>query len=254
MYLQSYVVPVCLVEITPGNVRIDQLIGTAFFINSKGCFLTARHVIESAISIGAKKNLTAALVVKGDSGKSFESLAAPVTAYEFANTPNDVAIGKVNYSCETLLSLEHKDVEVWQEVATYGYPSSAVSGPVTGLRLNIRCHRGYIQRVLKPNDLPLGGNPEAFELDFLLGRGVSGAPLFIHAQPKDILIGVCVGSFRSELIEDELLQVDSNGSTYKELKIKIEEFGIAHDLRPLHGWRPTLLEGQTLLDACQSRA
>lgn len=57
-----------------------------------------------------------------------------------------------------------------------------------------------------------------------------------------------MGSMRSELVEDERLEVLENGSTNRELKVKIEEYGVAHDLRPLYKWRPAGLHGKSLLE------
>jgi hypothetical protein len=249
MHLQSYVIPVCLYAIEAERATIKELIGTAFFVNGNGVFLTARHVLESAAVNASQKNLLVGLVLKDEGGKSAASVIAGVIQSEFAPEPYDIAIGQVNYQCETLLTLSPLGIEVWQEVATFGYPLHAVSGDPTALRLNIRCHKGYVQRLLQPGDVPIGPNPNGFELSFLLSRGLSGAPLFVHQQPKDIVIGVCVGSFRTELIEDEYLEVLENGASYKEVKLKIEEYGTAHDLRPLYDWRPILLNGLTLLEA-----
>ena len=252
MYLQSYVVPVCLYALEGGRANIKELIGTAFLISGNGHFLTARHVIESAEANAAAKGLRVALVLKDEGGRSSSSVVADVTQREFAPEPYDIAVGHVHYHCETLLVLSSLDIDVWQDVATFGYPLHAVSGDPCALRLNIRCHRGYIQRLLRPGDAPMGPNPHGLELSFLLSRGLSGAPLFVHRQPKDVVIGICVGSFRTELIEDEQLEVMEDGSTYKEVKLKVEEYGVAHDLRPLYDWKPGILNGQSLLEISKS--
>lgn len=249
MFLQSYVFPICLYRLVNGKANIEELIGSGFFINDEGCFLTAKHVIESAISNATTKNNLVGLVLKGENGESKKSIICQLQGYEFAPDPYDVAIGVINYHCESLLTLEEKNVEPWQDVATYGYPLHAVSGTPESLKLNLRCHKGYVQRLLRPEDATLMPIPNGFELSFLVSRGLSGSPLFIHKQPKDIVVGVCVGSFRTELIEDEHLEVMENGSEYKETKLKIEEYGVAHDIRALHSWQPNILNGKSLLEA-----
>jgi len=116
------------------------------------------------------------------------------------------------------------------------------------MKINLRAQRGHIQRLIAPNELPFDENPPAFELSFLISRGMSGSPIFIHSQPRDIVVGVCVSSFRSETIDDEFIEVRDDGSKYVERKMKIEEFGIAHDLRPLLDWKPSVLSGDSLGD------
>lgn len=146
--------------------------------------------------------------------------------------------------------LQEREVEVWQDVATYGYPLNALShDPEELLSLNLRCHKGYIQRLLRSGETYLGNNPASFELSFMLSRGLSGAPLFIHQQPKDIVIGVCVGSVKSETVEHEFLEVDDAGKSYSEKKVSVEQYGLAHDLLPLYQWKPKLLEGKTLIES-----
>ncbi|KFZ32122.1 hypothetical protein IDSA_05500 [Pseudidiomarina salinarum] len=249
MFLQSYVFPICLYSLIDGKANIQELIGSGFFINDGGCFLTAKHVIESAVASATAKDCLVGLVLKGENGKSEKSVICELKDYEFAPDGYDIAIGVIDYHCESLLTLGERNVEPWQDVVTYGYPLHAVSGNPELLRLNIRCHKGYVQRLLRPEDATLTPIPKGFELSFLLSRGLSGSPLFIHQQQKDIVVGVCVGSFRTELIEDEYLEVMENGSEYKETKLKIEEYGIAHDIRPLHSWKPKILNGTSLFEA-----
>lgn len=169
--------------------------------------------------------------------------------YSRAPEPFDVAIALTSYMCQSPLTLAPYCVAEWQEVATFGYPIHAISGPLDRLNLNLWCHKGYVQRHLRPEDIHIGRHPEGFELDFLLGRGMSGAPLFVYKGATDIVIGVCIGSIRNEIIEDEFIEIQSDGTKYKELKLKIEEFGLAHDIGPLLEWRPKLLDGASLRDA-----
>lgn len=251
MFLQTYVVPACLYIEDGGAATLKELIGSVFFINNEGIFLTAKHVMEGGISKAREKNMKFGLCVKADHGKSLQSLIAEIINNESANNPFDISIGRVNHGCETLLTLSPINIEVWQDVAAYGYPLITLNISPSDFQINMRCHKGYIQRIIKPGDIHIGDNPDAFETSFLLGKGLSGSPLFVHRQPKDIVIGVCVGSIRTEIIDYEHVEVDENGNKYKESRLKIEEFGIAHDIRPLHNWRPNLLGGLTLLEATQ---
>jgi hypothetical protein len=249
MYLQSYVCPVCLYSVEEGIATIRELIGTSFFLNSFGLLVSARHVFESALSNSTAKGFRTGIVVKDQGGKSLTSVICPLDRFEAAPDPFDIAIAVLNYRCSTLLIADDITIQEWADVATLGYPIDAVSGPISKLNLNLRCLKGYVQRPLRPGDLHLGGNPPAFELSFLLGRGLSGAPLFKHAQPKDIVIGVCVGSSRTEVVEDEFTEIQADGRKYTEKRLKIDQFGVAHDMRPLLDWKPGLLAGISLREA-----
>jgi len=248
MFLQSYVVPVCLYSSSQDTADIKELIGSAFFINKNGCFMTAQHIIEAAEDRAKQKGYEIGIVVKSVSGTSSKSSIAPILLIEKAPEPYDVAIGTVNYSCKTLLKFQNRDVEVWQDVATYGYPLDAVSGNPSSLNLNIRCHKGYIQRLTKPEDIPFGENPTGFELSFLLSKGLSGAPLFIHDGSHEIVIGVCVGSMRSETIEDQYTKVNDNGEIFTETRLSINQFGLAQNILPILDWTPSEFNGLSLLE------
>ena len=138
----------------------------------------------------------------------------------------------------------------WQDVATFGYPLSIVDWDAkTPAIFGLRCQKGHIQRVVAAGELKLGPAAPAYELNFNISLGLSGAPLFISRHPKDVVVGVCVGSARSELIDYERVDVDEHGNKLKESRVKIEEYGPAHDIVSLHSWCPRLLAGKSLLDA-----
>lgn len=246
MFLQSYVTPICLYEVLNGSAVIRELIGTSFIVGSRGLLVSARHVFESARTNSLSKGLQVGIVAKANNGTDAASEIVPINDYEFAPAPYDIGVALTGYKCQSPLRLTPLDVTEWAEIATLGYPLQAVSGPSEGLNLNLRCHRGYIQRRIRPGDLKIGNHPESFELNFLIGTGVSGAPLFVHKGNVDVVIGVCVGSIRTEVIEDEFIEVQDDGTKYKELKLKIEQFGIAHEIRLLLDWRPKLFGGLSL--------
>jgi hypothetical protein len=139
------------------------------------------------------------------------------------------------------------------DVMTLGYPESAIGADFRAKVLNLRCRKGYIQRRIRPGDIHVGKHPDGFELSFLVSPGLSGgAPLFYGGQQK--LIGICVASYRSEQIDDSIVEIDNNGHEYRETRLRIEQYGFAHDIRPLFStWRPELLEGKSLSEAIQWR-
>ena len=84
---------------------------------------------------------------------------------------------------------------------------------------------------------------------------MSGAPLVLrYDEPigPDTpfpLIGVCVGNQPVELVDFAIDLVEENGSRFKETKLRIEEYGIAHDLWSLAEWKPECLGQTRLIDA-----
>lgn len=87
MFLQSYVFPICLYRLIDGKANIQELIGSGFFINDRGCFLTAKHVIESAITNANAKECLVGLVLKGEKGKSKESIICELNDMSLRRIP-----------------------------------------------------------------------------------------------------------------------------------------------------------------------
>lgn len=222
--------------------------GSAFFVNRESHFLTARHVMEDADAFSKAEKFTTALLVKAERGHSPMSQAAFIRAWEPAPEPNDVALGcMLDYQCDHEWRVAEEEITAWREVSTYGYPESAVVGEVGKLQLNIRCLKGYVQRILKPGDVSLRKNsPPGFETSFLLSPGLSGSPLMLCN--KDDVIGVCVSSYSSEIVDHSVTEVQADGTKLIEKRLRVEQYGCADDLRPNLDWRPTMLTGRRLRD------
>jgi len=242
--LETYVVPICRFDIGEGKAVIRTFHGTAFFVGESGTFLTARHVIEDAITNVRNHGGFVGLCGKAEDFKS--NRAIPIQNSEFAPAPYDVAVGTTNYRCQSVFTVEKIEVAMWADVAMLGYPSSTLVNSNGAIWMYLRGFKGYVQRTVSPEALPLSTHPCSFEASFPIARGMSGAPLFVHAGRKDIVVGVCVGSNRSETLDYEYVDVDEAGRELRESIRRIEEYGLAHDIRPLVTWSPALLEGKTL--------
>lgn len=245
-FLQSYVVPVCLYRMDGTLADLRKAVGTAFFVGRMGFYLTARHVLQQAFAEARQEGLLVGLNVKADQGLSLVNVVQQVVVYENAPDPYDVAVGFGNYIPQTTIKLQPFETAVWQEIATMGYPASSHVMDNGALWINMRGHRGYIQRPTIPRDMHSGSHPNGFELSFLLSPGMSGCPIF--TVPDEVLIGVGVGSYRSELIEDDITEVNDNGHTYREQRLRIEQYGFAHDIAGLLDWEADLFGGLTLAD------
>lgn len=250
MFLQSYVTPICLFKDEDGVANLRKLIGTSFFIGRAGYFLTARHVVEQATTLAKKHGSEIGIVVKNNNGQSDENRVIKLGRYEFAPKPFDVAAGWVNYHPNSPLKVQTFEAHVWQDIAALGYPESASIIEGEALWMNIRGYRGHIQRPTIPRDMPIGQHPNGFELSFLLGPGSSGGPVF--KVQDEVLIGVGVGSFKSEHVEDEFIEVDNKGKEYREQKVRIEQFGFAHDISDLLNWRADIFGGATLQEVANA--
>lgn len=244
MYLSSYVTPVCLF-IRDGEIAdLQKLIGTAFFIGCGGYFLTARHVLEQALAAANESGQEVCLVVKGQNGRSEESRVVQLERHEFAPQPYDIAAGWIPYHPRSPLKIQPFEASVWTDVAALGYPESASVMDGGALWMNIRGYRGHIQRPTIPRDMRIGNHPNGFELSFLLGPGSSGGPVFTTRD--EVVIGVAVASFSSQHIEDEFTEIDHQGNEYREKRVRIEQFGFAHDITGLLGWRADIFGGASL--------
>ncbi|WP_062945265.1 serine protease [Rhizobium leguminosarum] len=246
IFLQSYVVPVCLYRDEDGIADLRKAVGTAFFIGRMGFYLTARHVLEQAFAEAKTAGMHVGLNVKAEGARSLENRVVAIHLFENAPQPFDVAVGLSNYIPETPITLGPFEPTVWQEVATMGYPASTHVMENEALWINMRAQRGYVQRPTVPRDMHVGSHPNGFELSFLLSPGMSGCPIF--TVENETLIGIGVGSYKSELVEDQFTEVQDNGQTYTEQRVRIEQYGFAHDIRGLHFWKAGIFGGLTLLE------
>jgi hypothetical protein len=245
-FIQSVVASICRVNVVDGKAYVEQLHGTGFFISKKGHLLTARHVIEKGIADINNKGGFLAFFPKRDDGSG--SWCLPLSQWEFARAPFDVAICYTEFQSKTFYRIGPLEVEVWKEIAAIGYPMSVVKQTPETYEVHTRFHRGYIQRIVKPGQLQIGNNPPAFELNFPITQGLSGGPLFIYNQTHDFLIGICVGSIESRVVAYENVDIQDGDVRLREQTVRVEEFGIAHDMRSLLDWKPRILNGQSLVE------
>jgi trypsin-like peptidase len=253
--LEDSIVPVVRVGHHNGGKLIERFHGTAFFIDTKGTFVTASHVLANADADAGAHGGTIALVCR-DPTRPELRFAKTIVARSFATQPNDVAVGKVNWTTKAAFELVPPDAKlwVWQEVWTAGYPESARVMIGDLHRFEPRGYYGYILRRLPRGKLLVVEHPDAFELSFPVVAGMSGAPLFLRNINSDlfVLVGVCRGSHPSEIVDYVSETVIEEGKTLQEKRIKVEEYGIADDIRPLADWHPVCMDGVKLGDAFRS--
>lgn len=245
-YLETYVVPVCRFHDSSGTALIRAFFGTAFFVGSGGVFLTARHVLDDAKRAVEECGGFLGLCVRPPESRG--NVACSITSIEAAESPYDVSVGTVGANFPSYLTLADVPVNVWREVASYGYPSTAQNRSNDEFWMYGRGFRGYVHREVRTGQLPGNPHPHAFETSFSMPQGLSGGPLFVPGSSSDVAIGVCVGVNRGETTEYMFEEVQANGRTLTERRVRVEEYGIAHDLRPLLSWRPSNLGGRSLAE------
>lgn len=249
MFLESCVMPICGYIMVDGKAHLTKFFGTSFLIGKMGTLITASHVLIEAENFKQSEKLLIGAVGKGENGQSSESVILPILCWERAPLPYDVAVAKVEYFFPSPFIPSELDAPVWHDVAAFGYPLQIAYLDLGSFDIHLRCQKGYVQRKIAAGELRLAGsNPDAFELSFMLGKGMSGAPLFTNKDGENALIGVCVGSIRSEETEEEYLEVLDNGATYREKKVFVEQFGVAHQISGILDWKPEIFENSTLKD------
>ena len=245
-YLETGIVPVCRFDDSSGVALIRGFYGTAFFISHSGIFLTASHVIDEATQAeGAQGGFLGLCGRPPDGGGN---VACPITSFEAAAAPYDISVGTIDAGFPNILTLGDVPIGVWREVVSYGYPATAQNLSNNEFWMYGRGFKGYVHREVKSGQLPGNPHPDAFETSFSMPQGLSGSPLFVYTPSSQIAVGVCVGVTRGETTEYMFEEVQANGETHREMRIRVEEYGLAHDLRPLLGWRPSNLGGRSLAE------
>lgn len=243
-FLQHRVFPICRYTKHEGKAYVKNLEGTGFFISNTGAYVTAGHVLDSGRLRASQADELLGICphLVGTNLK----VVIEIAAFDRAPAPYDIAVGKVDLPSDTTFVIQQREVLVWQDVATFGYPESVVNSTPSEFQIQARGHKGYIQRVVPSGRMPTGQHPDVFELSFPISKGLSGSPLFIYAGQKDQVVGVCVGSHQSRLVDYEEVVRSDQGADERQSFLRVEEFGIAHDLRGLVDWQPGCLGGSTL--------
>ena len=246
--LQDYVIPICSAEMSGGAAQLRRLLGTAFFINGEGVFLTARHVLQE-IPQAQFHELVYGLCIKSED-TSAANVFAILRGWESAPEPYDIALGRVDARSRSWFSRpEGIRAAPWRDVAALGYPETGLNTAAGNFNIHARMLKGYVQRLVDAGEIELiAPHPVCYELSFAVTSGMSGAPLFAAEGGRQELKGVCVGSYSAEVTEYRSTLVEDDGRRLEERSVKVEQIGIAECLLPLLAWTPEILGGRSLAD------
>lgn len=242
-FLQSDTLPIVTADVSGASAIVDRLFGTSFLISGNGLAATAAHVMEQVQSTASKSGLTACVVGKANNGASVRSVVAPITEYAYDSCGQDTCAFFTKYCAPTSFKLTQTHAEIWQRVATAGYPDEAVSGDAGSLSFNMRGQKGIVQRRISSGDVLALPNLVGYEVSMVFARGMSGSPLFRYPGEKIEVIGINVGTFESAYEIHELIDHDSSGREIRETRMSLNRYGLASDISALLQMRPHFFDG-----------
>ena len=82
----------------------------------------------------------------------------------------------------------------------------------------------------------------ALELGVAIPLGMSGGPVFFLQHP-DTVLGMAIGSLRSELVESAVEEIETAGSYRRELVKQITFYSVALHLVQLTSWLREVIPG-----------
>ena len=181
---QDYVIPICSAEMSGGAAQLRGLLGTAFFINGEGVFLTARHVVQGLPQVQSHE-LVYGLCIKSED-KPATNVFAFLRGWESAPEPHDIALGRVDARSRSWFSRpKGTGAAPWRDVAAIGYPETALNIAAGNFNIHARRLKGYVQRLVDAGEIELiAPHPGLYELSFAVTSGMSGAPLFAAAGDR----------------------------------------------------------------------
>jgi hypothetical protein len=159
-------------------VNVRQVIGTCFSIGN-GFFLTAAHVVSSAVDCGwigyPVEKVWRMLDLKGSE----------------IHEDVDVAIIQAEMPDHKIFKWQVQSRGMWEQAQTIGFPYAL---DLENANLNIRGFSGHI--VSQLSFYGLTAKPRVYELSFQAPRGLSGAPLLLHSGE---VAGIVIGNKSTEM-------------------------------------------------------
>lgn len=218
------------------------------FIIAPNLFLTCWHCLDDPLE---NNEQYAAIAVKEDGS---DHTLIQLSNIERDANGLDLATANHDYTpSEYVLKVGLNDAAFGQEIWTYGFPlTTPERSPDGKMIFNVppQFLKGYIIRNLTYNQ-PGFGNTKSYELDMLVPKGLSGAPLMILGN--SIVIGVIYSSNDVATIEHFSSINPATQVREPELQ-RIISFGLAHYTENLLLVRGKATENQPLIDYCKKRS
>ena len=218
--IADHIFPILSVEGDAEPYHVDAFLGTGFWINSTGHFLTCRHVFEAL----KQKQKPVIGQPFGDKSDSY----IPICRWR-AHPDIDIAIGEVvSKKKRPVLEKFEGQIATGLEVEAFGFMGWSKSGQT--ISIDARLLRGHVSRMHSdPVGLPARS---IFEVSFPSPSGFSGTPLMVSHR----VVGMLYGNIESKLQAFAMDEIRDGSREYREISYRILEFGLAHPLDDLVGF------------------
>jgi hypothetical protein len=215
--LDKFIFPIFSVTQNETGLQLKRFIGSGFWIDTKGHFITCKHVFENV----ADEELPAIGQPFGNRRDHY----VPILS-SYAHPKFDIAVGKAPASSVTgVLAHYRGTVGIGVDVQAFGFTDAGKEQ--MSYQLDVRLLRGYISRC-SPDSLGLP-SPSLLEVSFGSPSGFSGTPLLVGRE----VIGILYRNVDSKLEAYSINETTENGAHFKEIAYRIYEYGIAHNLSEL---------------------
>jgi len=191
--------------------RIDRFIGSGFWIDSHGHFLTCKHVLDEV----GEGECPAIGQPFGDERDGY----IPVTG-STAHSEFDLALGRTMVKNSRFLDAYDGPLAPGLDIAAFGFMEWGKSGD--SLELDVRYLKGHVTRISEDaTGLP---TPYIVETSFSSPSGFSGAPLLSGSK----VVGMLFGNVETKLQGYSLTEVQDGDKEFRETAYRIHEYGLAH--------------------------
>jgi hypothetical protein len=215
-------------RLAPGEYEPVAAVGSGFTFG-EGTFVTCWHCVS--VPLRDDEVYGAAMRSGGIESQAYDEVYELVDLEQVA-TGNDLALARVNFSVDPVLTLADDPAAWGEDVVSCGYPLPLnTHDPDTRavkIDVNAALLRGYVTR-LRMDDRAGRKPVRAYELDMRAPSGVSGSPLF-RPQPFEV-VGVVYGQHEV-----------SDGDR------PVVTFAYAHHLSTLRGVRAAATENRRLAE------
>jgi len=248
-YFTDYAFPICEIKLKEGGSsrKPTHFHGTGFFIGTEGYFLSAKHVINNQDLNRCTSTVSYGIVLEKNDNDRRPRFAKDIKQLE-EHEKYDIVLGKVDHSPPPLFN-SIENTGGWSDVLCFGFPETKSRKNENIYTLRPQFLKGYVISQLQEEDLPNLSIPPAYELSFPIPKGISGGPVFIEGCKT--LIGIALISHDSVLSRYQDTEFISDSEKYKEKVVTMTQFGIAANLYEIRDWKPTMLEGRSLIDLCK---
>ena len=210
--IADYVFPI--VSGTPGReiFSVDRFIGSGFWVDSVGHFLTCHHVLENL-----KEGQCPAIAKPfGEERDRY----IPIIASE-AHPKFDFAMGTVKLvQPSKFLPLYEGPVVPGLDVSAFGFTEWEKSGQ--SLQIDARYLKGHVTRTSDESQgLP---TPKLVEVSFGSPSGFSGTALLVDFK----IAGMLYSNVETKLNSYSITEVLDGNSEYRETAYRIYEYGLSH--------------------------